>query len=82
MGKRGMWVAQVVEQLTLAQVVIMGCWDGPVGWGACLSLSLCPSPHYALSQINKIFYIFGRERESLRAQQGKGQQDREKQTPC
>ena len=39
----GAWVAQSVKHLPLAQVMILGSWDGvlhPAQWAVCL----CPSP--------------------------------------
>ena len=54
----GTWVAQLVGQLLLAQVVISGSWDQALYWAPCsvgksASPSLC-APHNScsLSQIN------------------------------
>ena len=58
--KRGAWVASLVEQLPLAQVMIPESWDGvrvrlPAQRGVCFSLSLsCSfSLAHALSLSNK-----------------------------
>ena len=46
------WVAQLVERLTLAQVMTSDPWDGAPRWaqrGAWFSLSLCPALLLVLS---------------------------------
>ena len=51
----GTWVVQSIKCGPLAQITILGSWDGAAGhWGVCFSISLSalPSAH-ALSQINK-----------------------------
>ena len=57
---RGTWVAQLVEHLPPAQVVIPGSWDGALSWTTCSAGSLrlplplpLPLLMLSLSQMNK-----------------------------